>query len=50
MCGPRSRCKANRLTRIIELTPTGIIDFTGTYDDYLKSRGITIDLKRAASQ
>jgi ATPase subunit of ABC transporter with duplicated ATPase domains len=37
-------------TRIIELTPTGIIDFTGTYDDYLKSRGITIDLKRAASQ
>jgi ATPase subunit of ABC transporter with duplicated ATPase domains len=37
-------------TRIIELTATGIIDFTGTYDDYLKSRGITIDLKRAASQ
>ena len=37
-------------TRVIELTPTGIIDFTGAYDDYLKSRGITIDLKRAASQ
>jgi ATPase subunit of ABC transporter with duplicated ATPase domains len=37
-------------TRIIEITPTGVIDFTGTYDDYLKSRGITIDLKRAASQ
>jgi len=37
-------------TRIIELSPTGIIDFTGTYDDYLKSRGITIDLQRAASQ
>ena len=37
-------------TRIIEFTPTGIIDFTGSYDDYLKNRGITIDLKRAASQ
>jgi ATPase subunit of ABC transporter with duplicated ATPase domains len=37
-------------TRIIEITPTGIIDFTGTYDDYLRSRGITIDLQRAASQ
>ena len=37
-------------TRIIEITPTGIIDFTGPYDDYLKSRGITIDLQRAASQ
>jgi ATPase subunit of ABC transporter with duplicated ATPase domains len=37
-------------TRIIEITPTGIIDFTGAYDDYLKSRGITIDLQRAASQ
>jgi ATPase subunit of ABC transporter with duplicated ATPase domains len=37
-------------TRIIEITPTGVIDFTGTYDDYLRSRGITIDLKRAASQ
>jgi ATPase subunit of ABC transporter with duplicated ATPase domains len=37
-------------TRIIELTPTGIIDFSGAYDDYLRSRGIAIDLKRAASQ
>jgi ATPase subunit of ABC transporter with duplicated ATPase domains len=37
-------------TRIIELTPSGVIDFTGAYDDYLRSRGITIDLKRAASQ
>ena len=27
-------------TRIIELTPTGIVDFHGTYDDYLKSQGI----------
>ena len=36
--------------RIIEITPKGLIDFTGTYDDYLRSRGIAIDLKRAASQ
>ncbi len=27
-------------TRIIELTPTGIVDFHGTYDEYLKSQGI----------
>jgi len=27
-------------TRIIELTPTGIIDFTGSYEDYLRSQGI----------
>ena len=37
-------------TRVIELTPKGIIDFSGSYDDYLRSRGIAIDLKRAASQ
>jgi ATPase subunit of ABC transporter with duplicated ATPase domains len=37
-------------TRIIELAPAGIIDFSGSYDDYLRSRGIAIDLKRAASQ
>ncbi|MCP5205891.1 MAG: ABC-F family ATPase [Hahellaceae bacterium] len=27
-------------TRIIELTPTGIVDFHGTYEDYLKSQGV----------
>jgi ATPase subunit of ABC transporter with duplicated ATPase domains len=37
-------------TRIIEITPARIIDFTGNYDDYLRSRGIAIDLQRAASQ
>ena len=37
-------------TRIIEIKPEGLIDFTGSYDDYLRSRGITIDLQRAASQ
>lgn len=26
-------------TRIIELTPTGIVDFNGTYDEYLASQG-----------
>lgn len=27
-------------TRIIELTPSGIVDFHGTYDDYLRSQGV----------
>lgn len=27
-------------TRIIELTPTGIVDFHGNYDDYLRSQGV----------
>ncbi|MDT8386308.1 MAG: ABC-F family ATPase [Thiogranum sp.] len=27
-------------TRIIELRPDGIVDFSGTYDDYLRSQGI----------
>ena len=29
-------------TRIIELSPTGVIDFSGTYDDYLRSQGVVI--------
>jgi ATPase subunit of ABC transporter with duplicated ATPase domains len=27
-------------TRIIELTPDGVVDFHGTYDDYLRSQGM----------
>jgi len=27
-------------TRILEITPNGIIDFRGTYDEYLASQGI----------
>ena len=27
-------------TRILELTPTGIVDFRGTYEDYLRSQGM----------
>ncbi|HIG39631.1 MAG: ABC-F family ATPase [bacterium] len=27
-------------TRIIELTPTGIVDYHGTYEDYLQSQGV----------
>jgi ATPase subunit of ABC transporter with duplicated ATPase domains len=27
-------------SRIIEITPTGIVDFHGSYDDYLKSQGV----------
>jgi ATPase subunit of ABC transporter with duplicated ATPase domains len=41
---------ASLATRIVELTPAGIIDFSGGYDDYLRSRGISADLKRAAVQ
>jgi ATPase subunit of ABC transporter with duplicated ATPase domains len=29
-------------TRIIELTPAGVVDFSGTYDDYLHSQGIEV--------
>jgi len=28
-------------TRIIELTPDGVIDYNGTYDEYLRSQGYT---------
>jgi len=27
-------------TRIIELTPTGVVDYHGSYEDYLKSQGV----------
>ena len=27
-------------TRIIELTPDGVVDFNGSYDDYLRSQGV----------
>jgi ATPase subunit of ABC transporter with duplicated ATPase domains len=37
-------------TRVIEITPKGLVDFVGNYDDYLRSRGIAIDYQRAASQ
>jgi len=29
-------------TRIIELSPSGVTDFSGTYDDYLRSQGVVI--------
>jgi hypothetical protein len=29
-------------TRIIELSPSGVVDFSGTYDDYLRSQGVVI--------
>jgi ATPase subunit of ABC transporter with duplicated ATPase domains len=29
-------------TRIIELSANGIIDFSGTYDDYLRSQGVIV--------
>jgi ATPase subunit of ABC transporter with duplicated ATPase domains len=27
-------------TRIIELSASGVIDFSGSYDDYLRSQGL----------
>jgi ATPase subunit of ABC transporter with duplicated ATPase domains len=27
-------------TRIIDMRPTGIVDFKGNYEDYLRSQGI----------
>ena len=35
-------------TRIIELTPDGIVDFNGSYDEYLHSQGIEVDNLEAA--
>jgi ATPase subunit of ABC transporter with duplicated ATPase domains len=29
-------------TRIVELTPHGVNNFSGSYDDYLRSQGIVI--------
>ncbi len=29
-------------TRIIELTPTGVVDFSGNYEDYLRSQGVEV--------
>ncbi len=37
-------------TRIIDLTSKGVVDFNGSYDDYLRGRGIAIDYPRAASR
>ena len=37
-------------TRIVELAPSGMTDFRGGYDDYLRSRGVPLHLQRAASQ
>ncbi|MCL5669396.1 MAG: ABC-F family ATPase [Gammaproteobacteria bacterium] len=33
-------------TRIIELTPQGVVNFSGSYDDYLRSQGVESDRKR----
>ncbi len=32
-------------TRIIELSADGVVDFSGTYDDYLRSQGVLVGLK-----
>ena len=35
-------------TRIIELTPEGVVDFNGNYDDYLRSQGVEGVVQRPA--
>ena len=35
-------------TRVIEMTPEGVIDFPGTYDEYLASRGLEKPAPRRA--
>ncbi len=37
-------------TRIIELAPDGIINFSGSYDDYLHSQGVEVEASSKASQ
>ena len=33
---------ASLATRIIELTPNGVVNFSGSYDDYLHSQGFEV--------
>lgn len=37
---------SSRATRIIELTPQGVVNFSGSYDDYLRSQGVEPDKRR----
>ncbi len=34
-------------TRIIELTPDGVVNFNGSYDEYLHSQGIELNRLKA---
>ncbi len=34
-------------TRIIELTPQGVVNFKGSYDDYLNSQGVELEAAKA---
>ena len=36
-------------TRVVEMSAAGIVDFKGTYDDYLLSRGLTLPVARRAA-
>ena len=36
-------------TRIVEMTPEGIVDFKGNYDDYLRSQGLEQPVARRMS-
>jgi ATPase subunit of ABC transporter with duplicated ATPase domains len=38
---------ASLATRIIEITPDGIVDFSGSYDEYLRSQGVQVKARVA---
>ncbi len=37
-------------TRIIELTPQGVVNFSGSYDDYLHSQGVELEKMQLAAR
>ncbi len=37
-------------TRIIELTPQGVVNFSGSYDDYLHSQGVELEKPQLAAR
>ena len=37
-------------TRIIELTPQGVVNFSGSYDDYLHSQGVELEKTQLAAR
>jgi ATPase subunit of ABC transporter with duplicated ATPase domains len=37
-------------TRIIELTPAGVVNFSGNYEDYLHSQGVEVPVSMLAGK
>ncbi len=40
MTNYRVESSSGRAARILEITPERVIDFSGNYEDYLRSKGI----------